>query len=470
MTPNSYLRTKLAVAALALAAASAGAAPITVSNHSFESGLTDWDRTATNFGVHAIDAGLDPRPDGSANNAFTNGGSGYQELGTAVQTNTTYTLTVDVGDRTNTGFPDTSTELRLGVGSAFGDKLLLLTGETRPIPNGGWETWTFTFESGANPPAGNLRIELLGGSQAQYDNVRLDAAASSFDPSSPWEVYIRNHSFEYENSTDFWSGPLGSSAEGGAFDETPDPDDAGRVATSNGNDGYQVLDTVVLESNTTYTLTVDVGDRTDLNFGGAELRMGTGSTYGTNLLNATVVANTTPVNGAAPDDGWETWVSTFTPGTGVVGEPLRIELVNPGGVQTVWDNVRLTVTPPVAGVISWSSPAISGITATAATVEADVTENLDTTILVWDTSDQGTSDTADWAGSNSLGAQSAGTISAPATGLLADTLYTTRYYGANATPDSAWSDPITFSTALTAAQNPVFTGAVVTTWPGIQLS
>lgn len=473
MNPNSCLKTNLTIAALALAAASAGAAPISVSNHSFEdtgNPLQDWDRTLTNFNVHAIDAGLDPRPDGSAKNAFTNGGSGYQVLGTAVQPNTKYTLTVDVGDRSNTGFNDVSTELRLGVGSTFGDTLLLLTAESRPIPNGGWQTWSATFESGASPPAGNLRIELLGGNQVQFDNVRLDAVASSFAPSSPWEVYIRNHSFEYENSTDFWSGPLGSSAEGGAFDVTPDPDDAGRVATSNGNDGYQVLDTVVLESNTSYTLTVDVGDRTDLGFGGAELRMGTGSTYGTNLLNGTVVSNTIPVNGAAPDDGWETWATTFTAGSGVVGEPLRIELVNPGGVQTVWDNVRLTVTPPVAGVISWTSPSISGITATAATVEADVTEDLDTTILVWDTSDQGTSDTADWAGSNSLGAQSAGTISAPATGLLADTLYTTRYYGANATPDSAWSDPITFSTVLTAAQNPVFTGAVVAAWPGIQLS
>ena len=112
----------------------------------------------------------------------------------------------------------------------------------------------------------------------------------------------------------------------------------------------------VLEADTTYTLTVDVGDRSNHDFAGAELRLGTGVSEGFNYLDATVVANTDPFNDEAGDpgnttDGWETWITTFTTGNGVIGDPLRIELINPGGVQTLFDNVRLTAqtAAPAAG-------------------------------------------------------------------------------------------------------------------------
>jgi hypothetical protein len=85
-----------------------------------------------------------------------------------------------------------------------------------------------------------------------------------------------------------------------------------------------------------------------LSFGGGELRLGTGSTFGLNLLDATVVNNTVPTNGGGASDGWETWESTFSVGSGIIGDFLRIELVNPGGVQTLFDNVRLEVLPPPA--------------------------------------------------------------------------------------------------------------------------
>jgi hypothetical protein len=305
----------------------------------------------------------------------------------------------------------------------------------------------------------------------------LDAVASSFDPTLPWNVFVRNYSFEepdVANGASFtpylWSSAstAGVDRNGtGNHDPTPDTADGEQLIFSNGGDAYQLLATVKLETGCTYTLTVDVGDRTDTGFGGAQLRLGTGSTYGNNLLAATVVANTTPVNGGGASDGWQTWVSTFTAGSGVVGDPLRIELVNPGGAQTLWDNVRLSVTPP-AGVV-WTTPAISAITATSAGATADVTQDLTQTVLVWDTTDKGTTSINDWVGSLSVGATNAGTVNAQATNLSADTLYTVRYYGANAS-GSAWSDAATFSTALTAAQKPVFTSAVVAAWNRIELA
>ena len=83
-------------------------------------------------------------------------------------------------------------------------------------------------------------------------------------------------------------------------------------------------------------MTVDVGDSANNGFSAPELRLGTGSTYGTNLLDATVVSNTTP------NFEYQTWVSAFTVDSGdPIGDQIRIELHNPGGVQVIYDNVRL---------------------------------------------------------------------------------------------------------------------------------
>ena len=112
--------------------------------------------------------------------------------------------------------------------------------------------------------------------------------------------------------------------------------------------------TDTLEANMTYTLTVDAGDRDGLAFQACELRMGTVSDplvsadFGLNLLAATVVSNTTPVNGPGENDGWETWVTTFTTGDGVVGDQLRVELVTTGTIQSYFDNVRLEAVPEPA--------------------------------------------------------------------------------------------------------------------------
>ncbi|MFT5882071.1 MAG: hypothetical protein ACI9FG_000569 [Crocinitomicaceae bacterium] len=138
-------------------------------------------------------------------------------------------------------------------------------------------------------------------------------------------------------------------------DAAPDATDTVHYTNGTADNIYQVL-VATLAANTTYTLRVDVGDRSDLNAQAGSINLGyvsaapTGDNdYGLNLLSATVVNDTVPFNDPALNpgnttDGWETWESTFTTGaapTGL-GQALRIELVTAAGVQTLWDNVRLT--------------------------------------------------------------------------------------------------------------------------------
>ncbi len=116
----------------------------------------------------------------------------------------------------------------------------------------------------------------------------------------------------------------------------------------------------------------------------------------------------------------------------------------------------------------WSNLAVSNVTASSAWCSATLNTNVTEAVLVWDTSDQGTSNTTAWAGQGSLGAQSAGPVTGNATGLVADTVYAYRFYGEyDAT--NGWSQPETFATALTAAQTPVFTNAAGASHSTIEL-
>lgn len=132
---------------------------------------------------------------------------------------------------------------------------------------------------------------------------------------------------------------------------TPDPSDSPReqMAWSNGG-GYmfQTLSTNLL-AGVQYTLTIDIGDRNDTPFGGADIRLGAGSSQGVNVMMPVTSSTPTPADG-----NWSTWVFQYvalgtTPG---VGTPLRIEL-HSNGVQTLFDNVRLD-----AQAIPEASPAL----------------------------------------------------------------------------------------------------------------
>ena len=176
-------------------------------------------------------------------------------------------------------------------------------------------------------------------------------------------IIIVNHSFESTDITaNLSSNPssttmpgwttiagnewLADRGVGGALgtntDPTPDADGEQFLMTKGGG-AYQVT-SEAMAANTVYTLTVDIGDRNNQGFPTVDMRIGTGSTFGANLLAATVVSNTTPTNAGTTTDGWETWVYTFTNGAGVPTENLRVELFNTGSGQALFDNVRLDAT------------------------------------------------------------------------------------------------------------------------------
>ncbi len=121
-------------------------------------------------------------------------------------------------------------------------------------------------------------------------------------------------------------------------------------AWSNGGTFSQVL-TATLLPNETYTLTADIGQRSDTlaSFGypGGAIDLGYGSTPGANLLSAGSIVNPEPASG-----GWSLWTSTFATGASPAGagQSLRIDLVS-NGIQMQFDNIKLTATPEPSSLI-----------------------------------------------------------------------------------------------------------------------
>jgi len=146
----------------------------------------------------------------------------------------------------------------------------------------------------------------------------------------------------------------------------------------------------------------------------------------------------------------------------------------PGSLADLWlvNAVVLAETLPAAGAITWSSPDTTAISTNAATASANVDTNLTQTVLVWEETTTAPSplpgSTNDWTYKNVLGPTNAGSVSGQITSLAADTQYTWRFYGENATT-SAWSAATTFVTDLSDAQAPAFTGTIAFS-SSIQLS
>jgi hypothetical protein len=113
----------------------------------------------------------------------------------------------------------------------------------------------------------------------------------------------------------------------------------------------------------------------------------------------------------------------------------------------------------VAAPITWTAESTSQVETNSAVASADVNVDLTDTVLVWDTQDEGDTNTTDWTFSNELGPTNAGTVNGMLTNLSSDTEYTWRFYGTNATHEG-WSDPVTLVTRLSDLQKPVFTSAV----------
>ena len=207
---------------------------------------------------------------------------------------------------------------------------------------------------------------MSGRSRALQTMVVIAFTALGVANASADAIFVQNHSFEVGVPQDGnpltvgpgddyviglpagWSGTQGvlSTRAGSYFDnilaDSPDPNDNNENAWSNGGIISQVL-SATLQPNSLYTLTVDVGWASDVQtFVGEDVRLGTGFNDVQTLL--------TPDSGyatpAPPMGGWTTWTRTYTTGgsPGGLGQPIRIELVNKG-VQTQFDNVRLSVQP-----------------------------------------------------------------------------------------------------------------------------
>ncbi len=125
---------------------------------------------------------------------------------------------------------------------------------------------------------------------------------------------------------------------------TPDQDVNDQSFFTAQRDIFQVLSDT-LEANTTYTLSVDIGDLVAGSDGGASgtpaVNLGYGSFTGENVVLTLDQRNQPPQT----DGDWVTWTGEFTTSSMPIGfgEQLRIELTN--GTNVGWfDNVRLSAT------------------------------------------------------------------------------------------------------------------------------
>ena len=121
-----------------------------------------------------------PLPDGGKIVAYSNGGTISQTLtGISVLANTTYTLSVFIGNRFD-GYTNTYS-IALDAGSTV---LCSFSGSSSTIAAGTFAQETCSFPSGSVVPSGDLSIVLTGGGpQADFDKVSL-TTSSVPEPSS----------------------------------------------------------------------------------------------------------------------------------------------------------------------------------------------------------------------------------------------------------------------------------------------
>jgi hypothetical protein len=339
-------------------------------------------------------------PTEGAQVGYSNGGTLAQVLGESPAANATYTLTVDVGDRSDTGFPGYTVALYSGA------TLLASTSGAAGSVTSGWTTATVTYVAGPTPPVNPLEIRLTSaGGQTEFDKVELSRSAvgagpcggaacaydgagydrattvvfSEVDPllhdpapkaanatvdgylprfflvnGAPFirPLAVANAGFETPDcdTTTCTVSPLGSyttgtatgwtitGGSGGVYDPIGviTPTEGDQVGWSSGATLSQVLSDT-LAANVNYTLSVDVGDRTDTGFPGYTVALYAGGT----LLASNVGA------AGSVTSGWTTATVTYTSGSTPPSGPIEIRLTSAGS-QTEFDNVRLTTTTQLA--------------------------------------------------------------------------------------------------------------------------
>lgn len=162
---------------------------------------TDWnglELISTTAGSDPGDISLAPSGDAESQNAWSNGGDGWQVLSATLQANSVYTLTVDVGQRLDVGFPSSGTAIELGYGNVdentVGSDLLtpVVVADATPTP-GGWAIWQSTFTTGPSPVGlgDPLYVDLLsGGQQVEWDDVSLSVSGPDESLPEPGSLSI----------------------------------------------------------------------------------------------------------------------------------------------------------------------------------------------------------------------------------------------------------------------------------------
>ncbi|HWB59571.1 MAG TPA: PEP-CTERM sorting domain-containing protein [Chthoniobacteraceae bacterium] len=167
--------------------------PVLTTDDTFTNGtITNWTKTggAGAFGVERLAtthfSGTYPRATDGNQVGYSNGGSQqFKESLTGSNStladNTTYTLSIDIGDRNDLNF--TGYVIQLFAGSTQ----VAIDNDTQAVPDGGWKTATITYTSSASDPlAGQtLSMEFQSltpvqqgsetGGQTLFDNVKLIA-------------------------------------------------------------------------------------------------------------------------------------------------------------------------------------------------------------------------------------------------------------------------------------------------------
>ena len=163
-------------------------------------------------------------PDGDIY-AYANGGTDIrQTLTTVLQPDTTYTLTVAVGNRADLpglgySFGGYGVELWAGAVKLASDYDAGHGGTGAATPAlGQWKDAVITYTSPSSVTAANLQIRLRGyGIQTNYDNVRLDASLSGFGAwasanGATGQTPQQDHDNDgVENGIEFFMGETGSS-------------------------------------------------------------------------------------------------------------------------------------------------------------------------------------------------------------------------------------------------------------------
>jgi hypothetical protein len=192
---------------------------------------------------------------------------------------------------------------------------------------------------------GALIVALLSGLTGQAGATSIPITNAGFESPA-----LTNGAFQQANI-------LGWSGSGGVFNPTTahfpgEAPEGQNTGFSNGQPLSQTL-TIVLAANTTYTLTVLVGDRLDTAFPGYHVQLLAGSTILSEC--ATCV---TPQNGSFS-------LVTVTYSTGasdpLIGQALSIVLGS-DGLQTNFDDVRLDAVPePTTIAFLGSGGAVAGV-------------------------------------------------------------------------------------------------------------